>query len=82
MTRVERLQNLKSIFLNSFVEDPFDGTAFDLDVLNTFDGLINTYQRQEKADQLLSEIRKTLGNSGLFDGYTVDGIMQEIKRQL
>lgn len=33
MNRIQRLQQLKMYFLTNLVEDPIDGTAFDLAVM-------------------------------------------------
>lgn len=46
VTRYTRLEMLKQFFLAILVEDPIDGTVFDLDVLNAIESLKEKYKNK------------------------------------
>ncbi len=44
--RLEILKNMKKYYLKTYVEDPIDGTNFDCDILDSFNLLIEKYEKK------------------------------------
>lgn len=45
-SRIYKLKKLMSFYLENLVEDPIDGTYFDLEVIDLIEYLIKRYERK------------------------------------